>query len=241
VTGVTPEGAAWYRKRAVTVCGIPWTGANEDAVTAFAGGGKFTPYALAGNGALEVWNEQERHWLPCPVGHVVMRGALGELYPVSPAALRCTYDPVASPGTGRKTPGQAVHEAQHAAVRRRFGGIAEIRWGELSGEAQAEWEDIARDGVAAYIEANGCDPVDARSVILEAAGLDGLESAALKGQVSGLLTVLSSLPGLAGEWEADAKGLDEDNRAVGAQERTYRAAQLRECAASLRELAGGLS
>lgn len=74
-----------------------------------------------------------------------------------------------------------------------------------------------------------------------AAVLDGLESAALKGQVSGLLAVLSSLPVLAAEWEADAKGLDEDNRAAGAQEWTYRAAQLRECAASLRELAGGLS
>lgn len=140
-----------------------------------------------------------------------------------------------------RTPGQAVYEAQHAAMRRRFGGIAEIRWDELSGEAQAEWEDIARTGVAAYIEVNGCDPVDARSVILEAAGLDGLESAALKGQVSGLLTALSSLPVLADEWEADAAGLDRDNRSDGAQERTYRAAQLRECAASLRELAGGLS
>lgn len=63
------------------------------------------------------------------------------------------------------TPGQAVYEAQHAAMRRRFGGIAEIRWDELSGEAQAEWEDIARTGIAAYIEANGRDPVDARSVI----------------------------------------------------------------------------
>jgi hypothetical protein len=69
------------------------------------------------------------------------------------------------------TPGRAVYEAQHAAMRRRFPGIAEIRWDELSAEAQAEWEDIARAGIAAYIEANGCDPVDARSVILEAAGL----------------------------------------------------------------------
>jgi hypothetical protein len=63
------------------------------------------------------------------------------------------------------TPGQAVYEAQNAAIRRRFPGIAEIWWGELSAEAQAEQEDIARDGIAAYIEANGGDPAGARSVI----------------------------------------------------------------------------
>lgn len=84
------------------------------------------------------------------------------------------------------TPGQAVYEAQHAALRRHFPGIAEIGWDELGAEAQAEWEGIARTGIAAYIEASGGDPVDARSVILEAAGLPvvtvGRLAAALKGR-----------------------------------------------------------
>jgi hypothetical protein len=49
------------------------------------------------------------------------------------------------------TPGQAVYEAQHAAMRRRFGGIAEIRWDELSEEAQAEQEGIAEAGLTAAL------------------------------------------------------------------------------------------
>lgn len=99
-------------------------------------------------------------------------------------------------------------------------------------------EDVIASYNAGYIAAVEKRAQPAPELV---AVLDGLESAALKGQVSGLLAVLSSLPVLAAEWEADAKGLDEDNRAAGAQEWTYRAAQLRECAASLRELAGGLS
>jgi len=50
-----------------------------------------------------------------------------------------------------KTPGQAVYEAQHAAMRRRFPGIAEIRWDELSAEAQAEQEGIADAGLMAAL------------------------------------------------------------------------------------------
>lgn len=48
------------------------------------------------------------------------------------------------------------------------------------------WADVARETVAAYIDANGGDPVDARSVILEAAGMPvvtpGRLAAALKGK-----------------------------------------------------------
>jgi hypothetical protein len=185
-------GPAWWRKRPVTVQGIPWTGANAEAVTAFAGGDKFTPYAIVRNGELEVWNEQERHWLPCPVGHVVMRGVLGELYPVSPAALEVTFDPSDGPGAGRKSPRQAIYEAQHAAVRRRFPGIAEIRWDELSAEAQAEQEEIADAGLMAALaradaaatdddldgEAEAC----ARANTGRRAEQTGLESAAADGR-----------------------------------------------------------
>jgi hypothetical protein len=70
------------------------------------------------------------------------------------------------------SPGQAAHEAHQAAQRRRFPGIAPVGWDEFPAGVQAEWETIARSGIAAYIEANGRDPVDARAVILEAAGLE---------------------------------------------------------------------
>jgi hypothetical protein len=66
------------------------------------------------------------------------------------------------------TPGQAVYERWHALLRRRFPGIAAIGWDELIESARAEWEDIARAGIAAYIEANGRDPVDPAAVIADA-------------------------------------------------------------------------
>ena len=42
---------------------------------------------------LEVWNDQESAWIPCPVGHSVVKGRLGEFYPISPAAIAETYEP----------------------------------------------------------------------------------------------------------------------------------------------------
>ena len=102
------------------------------------------------------------------------------------------------------TPGRAVYEAQHAAMRRRFPGIAEIRWNELGAEAQAEWEDIARAGIAAYIEANGRDPVDARSVILEAAGLPVVTAGRLATALKGAAVLVTSVRSASGEsmWTA---------------------------------------
>jgi hypothetical protein len=94
------------------------------------------------------------------------------------------------------TPGQAVYGAQHAALRRRFPGIAEIRWDELGAEARVEWEVIARAGIGAYIEANGRDPVDARSVILEAVGLP----AGIAGRLGAAETKLAEVRELAAQW-----------------------------------------
>jgi hypothetical protein len=69
------------------------------------------------------------------------------------------------------SPGQAVYERHHALLRQRFPGIAPIAWDELGDEARAEWEDIARAGVAAYAEATRGDSADVRAAYLEAAGL----------------------------------------------------------------------
>ena len=71
---------------------------------------------------------------------------------------------VADAGAIAASPGRAVYERHHALLRQRFPGIAPIGWDELGDEAQAEWEDIARAGVAAYISANGRDPAGAREL-----------------------------------------------------------------------------
>lgn len=41
-----------------------------------------------------VFNDQEGCWIPCPVGHRVVKGRLGEFYPISPAAVAETYERV---------------------------------------------------------------------------------------------------------------------------------------------------
>jgi hypothetical protein len=82
------------------------------------------------------------------------------------------------------TAGQAVYERWHSLLRQRFPGIAPIAWDELDGEAHAEWEDIARAGFAAYIEANGGDPVDVAtlgSVARLSAGLRDVQHACGRG------------------------------------------------------------
>ena len=84
-----------YRKKPVTVETMPWTGDNFAAVREFAGDSAqlLTQPYLGLPDVLEVWNDQESAWIPCPVGHSVVKGRLGEFYPISPAAIAETYEP----------------------------------------------------------------------------------------------------------------------------------------------------
>lgn len=40
-----------------------------------------------------VWNEQEHGWIPCPVGHRIVKDPFGDLYPVSPEGIAGFYEP----------------------------------------------------------------------------------------------------------------------------------------------------
>jgi hypothetical protein len=42
----------------------------------------------------EVYNGEEHGWIPTPVGHRIVKGPVGEFYPISPAALALSYGPV---------------------------------------------------------------------------------------------------------------------------------------------------
>jgi hypothetical protein len=97
-TGDSPQGVIRYRKKPVTVETIEWTGENWAAVHSFVGSG-IRWQASHGDeaGWIEVWNAQERAWIPCPRGHSVVKGRLGEFYPISPAAIAETYEPAGSP------------------------------------------------------------------------------------------------------------------------------------------------
>jgi hypothetical protein len=94
-----PEGVTRWRRRPVVVEMLEWTGENAEAMRQFCGRGaegwRFEPPAGAGRAA--VWNDQEHAWIPLGIGHRVVRGALGEVYPVSPEAVAATYEPADGP------------------------------------------------------------------------------------------------------------------------------------------------
>lgn len=88
----TPEtgpGVKRFRKKPVEVETLEWTGSNLDAIRAFAGP---VNVSCPGGGELAIWNDQEDGWIPCPLGHSVVKGKLNEFYPISPAAIAATYD-----------------------------------------------------------------------------------------------------------------------------------------------------
>ena len=88
-----------YRKKLVVVDMILWDGTDRAAAeiaewVAVAGPGE--PGFRTAEGAegvyAEVWAEQEECWVDCPVGHRVVRGTVGEYYPISAEALAQSYD-----------------------------------------------------------------------------------------------------------------------------------------------------
>jgi len=89
---ITPAEPAvkHYRKKPVTVATLEWTGSNIAALREFTGD---RGYLDRTSGPLRIWNTEEGDWITCPVGHSVVRGRLGEFYPISPAALEATYEP----------------------------------------------------------------------------------------------------------------------------------------------------
>jgi hypothetical protein len=89
----TEPGVQRFRKKPVTVQCLLWTGTNIEALREFAQdeGGSVLDLSA---GKLEIWNSEERDWIACPVGHTLVRGLLGEFYPVSPDALAKGFEPV---------------------------------------------------------------------------------------------------------------------------------------------------
>lgn len=97
-------GVKWYRRKQSVVPGVTWQGGNYDEIRAFAlapDGGECFRWR---NRGLQVWNDQEQTWFSVPDGHTVIRGALGEYYPVSPEALARTYGPADGTGSGQVSP-----------------------------------------------------------------------------------------------------------------------------------------
>lgn len=82
-------------KKPVTVQGLPFDGSNFTEVRAFTGPSWFRevhPDPRPGVVA-EVFNHQYDEWVPVRVGQWVMRGVVGEFYPVDVDVLHGGYQP----------------------------------------------------------------------------------------------------------------------------------------------------
>jgi hypothetical protein len=75
---------------------------------------------------------------------------------------------VSTPQTARDDlPAIAAYATMHALGEE----AAAAEWRFIDGEERERFRSAARSAVAAYIEANGGDPVDSRAIILEAVGV----------------------------------------------------------------------
>lgn len=120
------------RKRPLVIEMLLWDGANLPQVIGFIGGEDLASWEAGG---LRVWNDQEKAWMAVPVGHRVAKGALGELYPMSPGAYEDTTEPereylTAPEAAARlRVSKMTVHRLILAGVfpAKRFGGSYRIR------------------------------------------------------------------------------------------------------------------
>lgn len=98
----------YFRKKPIPIPMLEWTGENMDEIQEFTGVFEVTPadrdepvvelpkFLVKDVLPLraEIYNTEEAAWIPCPVGHFVVKGVRGEFYPISPAALEQSYDEV---------------------------------------------------------------------------------------------------------------------------------------------------
>lgn len=78
---------------------VQWDGSEESLalIKEFIGDEDLFHYSLHSLMRLKLWNVLEEQWLNVPVGHWVVKGLKGELYPCEPGAMDMKYkivDPV---------------------------------------------------------------------------------------------------------------------------------------------------
>lgn len=90
-----------YRKKPVVIDAIHWEGGPYTNLEQFCGlnWGRADAHEVNWQGpddkeGVVLWNALENCWIPCPVGHWVIRGLNGELYSCAPDIFEATYEPV---------------------------------------------------------------------------------------------------------------------------------------------------
>ena len=87
-----------YRKKPVVVDAVLWAGGDYEHLNTFCGlnwtRGDAVEEEYNDKEQVVVWNALESQWLHVPVGHYIIRGVSGELYPCDPDVFQRTYEPV---------------------------------------------------------------------------------------------------------------------------------------------------
>ena len=89
-----------YRKRPVVVEAFQWTGGDTAILDRLCGlhwgraDAKEVAWEHDDDEEVVIWNTAERLWIPVSVGHWIIRGLHGELYPCDPDIFALTYERV---------------------------------------------------------------------------------------------------------------------------------------------------
>ena len=87
-----------YRKKSVVIEAFQWTGGSYECLTDFCGAPNWSradvhDMAFDDPEQVIVYNKAEHQWLYVPVGHWIVRGVQGELYPCKPDIFTDTHEP----------------------------------------------------------------------------------------------------------------------------------------------------
>ena len=87
-----------YRKKPIIIDAIQWNGGQWQCLVDFCGH-KWRRVDAVDKDCndpelVDLWNTAEKQWLHLPVGHWIIRGISGELYPCAPDIFAATYEPV---------------------------------------------------------------------------------------------------------------------------------------------------
>jgi hypothetical protein len=89
----------YYKKKPVVIQAVQWNGGDFEILNDFCGKNWTRADAIDYNQAVDkeqvvVFNTAEKAWIHVPVGHWIIRGIKGELYPCEPEIFKVTYDEV---------------------------------------------------------------------------------------------------------------------------------------------------
>lgn len=78
------------RKKPVEVTALQWTGDNEAFVRSFVAND--SNIRMRGDNNIDLYNTEEKAWIPVALWHFIIKGIKGEFYPCSPEVFNRTYD-----------------------------------------------------------------------------------------------------------------------------------------------------